>query len=76
MVAVTPATFKLWVSGINVTIFAIVTQIVRAIAFPISMASMLAMMTVANAIASGYFVTFLTAPVTVSFNRSRTAFFD
>ena len=68
--------FELWMSWIKATILAIATQIVRATTFSISVTLTLAVTTVANAIASGHLMTFLAAPVAVSFDRLGATFFN
>ena len=76
MVAMAPTMFKLGVSQVNPTILAIATQVMRTATFPISMSSTLAVATVANTVASCYFMAFLATPVTVSFDWAGAMLFN
>ena len=71
-----PTTLKLRVSRVNPTVLTIATQVMRAIAFAVSMASTFVVAVVANTVTSSYLMTFLAAPVTVSLDGSGAVFLD
>ena len=76
MVTVAPTALELGVSRVNLTVLAVATQVMGATAFPVSMALMFAVSAVANAVTGSYLMAFFAAPVAVSFDGSKAAFFD